>query len=88
LDFSLAGALMQIFWIVLAASGPILGVAALSGLIIAILQGVTQIQDQTLPQVVKIVAVMLTILLFGTMLFSPLQRTARLFFEMIPVIGR
>lgn len=88
MDFSLGGALVQVFWMVLLGSGPILAVAAATGLIVAVIQGVTQIQDQTLPQVVKIAAVMVTMLIFGGMLFAPLLRTAKVYFELIPAIGR
>jgi flagellar biosynthesis protein FliQ len=87
MEFSPSAALVQLFFIVLMGSGPILGIAAVTGLLVAIIQGVTQIQDQTLPQVVKAGAVMFSILLFGSMLFAPLVSYARYFFELIPVVG-
>jgi flagellar biosynthesis protein FliQ len=88
MEFSPGAALVQLFFAVLFGSGPILAIAAVSGLAVAIIQGVTQIQDQTLPQVVKATAVMLSILFFGAMLFTPLINYARFYFELIPVIGR
>jgi type III secretory pathway component EscS len=88
MEFSPGAALVQLFFAVLFGSGPILGIAAVTGLTVAILQGVTQIQDQTLPQVVKALAVMFSILLFGSMLFAPLINYTRNYFELIPVIGR
>lgn len=53
-------------------SGPPLFVATLAGLVIAILQGVTSIQDQSLPLTVKIIAVMAVLIGFGAMLGQPL----------------
>jgi type III secretory pathway component EscS len=88
MEFSPGAALVQLFFAVLFGSGPILAIAAITGLTVAIIQGVTQIQDQTLPQVVKATAVMFSILMFGSMLFAPLINYARHYFELIPVIGR
>jgi type III secretory pathway component EscS len=88
MEFSPGAALVQLFFAVLFGSGPILGIAAVTGLLVAILQGVTQIQDQTLPQVVKALAVMFSILLFGSILFAPLINYTRYYFELIPVIGK
>jgi flagellar biosynthesis protein FliQ len=88
MEFSPSAALVQLFFAVLFGSGPILAIAAVSGLLVAIIQGVTQIQDQTLPQVVKAAAVMFSILLFGGMLFTPLINYARYYFELIPLIGK
>ncbi|EFO31150.1 flagellar biosynthetic protein FliQ [Roseibium sp. TrichSKD4] len=47
-------------------SVPILAVATIVGLVISIFQVLTQIQEQTLPQIAKIVAVIAFILLFGS----------------------
>jgi flagellar biosynthetic protein FliQ len=44
---------------------PILAVAALVGLVVAIAQAATQIQEQTLTLLPKIIAIALTIALFG-----------------------
>lgn len=46
-------------------SGPMLIVAMVVGLIIAVFQATTQIQEQTLAFVPKIVAIFLTILVLG-----------------------
>ena len=45
---------------------PILMVATIVGLIISIIQALTQIQEQTLPQVAKIVAVAALLLIAGS----------------------
>lgn len=53
---------------VLFLSAPALGVAILVGMSVGLLQALTQIQDQTLPQVVKLVAVLLVIVFVGPLL--------------------
>jgi flagellar biosynthetic protein FliQ len=57
---------------VLKASAPMLIVALVIGLIISIFQATTQIQEQTLAFVPKIVAVLFTILIFGPWILSTL----------------
>ncbi|MGJ8517566.1 type III secretion system export apparatus subunit SctS [Carnimonas bestiolae] len=54
-------------WLVLLLSAPPLIVAILVGASVGLLQAVTQIQDQTLPQGIKLAAVMLVLILFGTL---------------------
>ncbi len=53
---------------VLLLSAPALGIAIIVGLTVGLLQALTQIQDQTLPQAVKLVAVLLVLILTGPML--------------------
>ncbi len=57
---------------VLKASAPMLVVALVVGLIISIFQATTQIQEQTLAFVPKIVAVLFCILIFGPWILSTL----------------
>ncbi|KKM12330.1 flagellar biosynthesis protein FliQ [Clostridiales bacterium PH28_bin88] len=47
-------------------SAPALGFGLVVGLVISVLQATTQIQEQTLTFVPKIVAVLLSLLLFGS----------------------
>ena len=49
-------------WVILKVSGPILGVALTIGLIIALFQALTQIQEMTLTFVPKIAVVLLTLI--------------------------
>lgn len=61
-------------------SGPPLVIASAVGLFIAILQAVTQIQDQSFPQIIKLIVVGVTLLGFGGALSVPLiQQTEDLF---------
>lgn len=63
-------------------SAPPLIVASVFGLLIAILQAVTQIQDQSFPQVIKLIVVAIVMAMFGGVLSVPLiQHTEKLFSE-------
>lgn len=55
----------QSVYTILIVIAPVAGVALTVGLLVSIFQATTQIQEQTLAFVPKIVAVFLTILLFG-----------------------
>ena len=55
---------------VLLSAAPLLLVAVVVGLIISIFQATTQINEQTLAFVPKIVAVMVSLLIFGGFIFS------------------
>ena len=58
----------QALMTVLLLSAPSLAVAIVVGLSVGLLQALTQIQDQTLPQVVKLVGVLLVIVFVGPLL--------------------
>ena len=55
---------------VIFSAAPMLLVAMVVGLIVSIFQATTQINEQTLAFVPKIVSVMLTLLIFGGYIFS------------------
>lgn len=57
---------------VLKASAPMLLIGLIVGLIVSIFQATTQIQEQTLAFIPKIVAVLLSILFFGPWILSTL----------------
>ena len=52
--------------------GPILGVSLLVGLLVSIFQAMTQIQEQTLSFIPKVVAVIAVLLLLGPWMLSVL----------------
>ncbi|EFL91887.1 type III secretion system apparatus protein [Candidatus Regiella insecticola LSR1] len=52
----------QVLWIVLMLSMPVVVVASAVGLIISLFQALTQIQDQTLQFLIKLLAVSITLL--------------------------
>ena len=67
-------------------AGPILLVGMAVGLIIAILQATTSIQEQTLTFVPKIAAILLALVLFGRFLMQSLSQYTIRLFNMIPHI--
>ena len=56
--------LVTVLWL----SAPALLIAILVGFGVSLFQALTQIQDQTLPQAIKLVAVLLALVLLGPML--------------------
>lgn len=52
-------------WVTLQIAGPILGIGLLVGLAISVFQAVTQIQEQTLVFIPKIVAIVVVLAVFG-----------------------
>ncbi|WP_075980914.1 flagellar biosynthesis protein FliQ [Bacillus massilinigeriensis] len=60
----------QGIWAVIIISGPLLLLALVVGLIVSIFQATTQIQEQTLAFVPKIVAVLVGIVFFGPFMLS------------------
>lgn len=62
----------QAVYTVLKVSAPMLIIALVVGLIISIFQATTQIQEQTLAFVPKIVAVLLALLMFGPWILTTL----------------
>lgn len=68
---------------VLLVGGPILGVALLVGLLVSIFQSMTQIQEQTLSFIPKVVAVAVVMLLLGPWMLSVLTvYTSNLFTQL------
>ncbi|MCL2627826.1 MAG: flagellar biosynthesis protein FliQ [Oscillospiraceae bacterium] len=66
---------------VILSAAPMLLVAMAVGLIISIFQATTQINEQTLAFVPKIVCVMLTLLLFSSFIFSNIGGFVRSLFD-------
>jgi flagellar biosynthetic protein FliQ len=64
-------------------AGPLLLIGMLVGLIVAILQATTSIQEQTLSFVPKIAAILLGLVLFGRLLLDSLVGYTHRLFEMI-----
>jgi type III secretion protein S len=55
----------EALWLVLIMSGPPILVATAVGLVVAIAQAATQIQEQTLPQALKLIAIFLTVIVMA-----------------------
>jgi flagellar biosynthetic protein FliQ len=74
----------QLLWHALLISAPIILVALITGLLISILQAVTQIQDSTLSFVPKILSVVLMLMLCGEWMLHSLVEFAQGIFLNIP----
>ena len=74
------GAIMQVIQAVL----PVLGLALIVGLIVAIFQAVTSIQEQTLTFLPKLIVILLVIGLLGGFMFSNLGQYTITLFSRIP----
>lgn len=57
-------------WTVLIVSGPLLIIALVLGLVVSIFQATTQIQEQTLAFIPKIVGVLAALVIFGPWMLS------------------
>ncbi|MGJ8544689.1 MAG: flagellar biosynthesis protein FliQ [Sulfitobacter sp.] len=68
---------------VLLASGPVLGVALVIGLVIAFFQALTQIQEMTLTFVPKIVMIFVTLLVATPFMYATLKRLADMVFDLV-----
>ncbi|MCG8271255.1 flagellar biosynthesis protein FliQ [Aquamicrobium sp. NLF2-7] len=70
-------------WTVLVASAPVVLVAMVVGIGIALVQALTQIQEITLTFVPKIVAIMLVVALSGPFVGSQISAFANVIFERV-----
>lgn len=74
--------------VILLASGPLLLVALATGLAVSIFQATTQIQEQTLAFVPKIVAVLVAIVFFGPWMLGTVMTFADdIFDNLVRYIG-
>lgn len=69
-------------------AGVPLAIATLTGFIVSFFQAVTQIQDQTLSQTIKISAVVLVLVLLGPSLTEPLMTSTRQIFDEFHELAR
>ena len=67
-------------------AGPLLLIGLGVGLVIAILQATTSIQEQTLTFVPKIAAILIGLILFGNFLMTSLVNYTQRLFQMISTI--
>lgn len=73
---------------VLIASAPALAIAIVTGVSVGLIQALTQIQDQTLPQAVKLVAVMLALIVLGPVLAVQVANFASNTLDIFPALTR
>lgn len=75
-------------WLTTVLSMPPLLAATLFGVLLAVFQALTQIQDQTLPYVVKLVVVAVALVATGRWIGSELLRLTVLCFDQISAVAR
>ncbi|MGD8191027.1 flagellar biosynthesis protein FliQ [Brevibacillus ginsengisoli] len=73
---------------ILIVTAPVLGVGLIVGLLVSVFQATTQIQEQTLAFIPKIVAIMLTLLIVGPwMLQTIVEFTMNIFGNLQRFVG-
>lgn len=75
-------------WLVLVLSAPPIIVAAVAGLLVAIVQAATQIQEQTLQYTVKFFAIVMTLFVTSALLGGSLYRYSDRIFTEFPAMIR
>ena len=86
-DLDLANLLRDAMLVMLKLGGPPLLVALVVGLVISLLQAITQIHEVTLAFVPKVLALGLALLLLGPFMLATLSGYTRLLFDRIITIG-
>lgn len=76
----------QALWLVLMLSAPPICVAAVVGLVVAVVQAATQVQEQTLPYAAKFFAIVLTLFLTASLLGGTLMHFADHIFVNLPAL--
>ena len=74
----------QALWTVLMVAGPILAMGLVAGLLVSIFQATTQINEQTLTFIPKIVVVLVAVVLFGPFMYHTMLSFAQTVFSKIP----
>ena len=71
-------------WIAVLVAAPLLGVALIVGLAVGILQAATSIQEMTLSFIPKLGAMILALVIFGSLQIAVMMDFIRRIFERIP----
>lgn len=75
------------FLTIIMVSLPVLLTSMAVGLVISLLQAITQVQEQTLTFVPKLIAVMLSLIIFGNFMLNQLVSLADSMFRLMASIG-
>jgi flagellar biosynthetic protein FliQ len=87
-DIMVIKLLREALMTVMVVSAPILGIGMIVGLIVAIFQTTTSIQEQTLTFVPKIIAIFAAIILFGSWIIRTLVSYTNNIFSLIEKVGK
>lgn len=86
-DVDIAGLIREGMMVVLKLGGPLLLIALAVGLLISILQAVTQINEATLSFVPKVIGLGLALILLGPFMFATLQSYTYLLLDRLVAVG-
>jgi flagellar biosynthetic protein FliQ len=75
----------RMLWTAVYVCAPILGFSMVVGLAVSVLQAVTQVQEASIAFVLKILAVVITLLVFGPWMLSRITDFARTLIGNIPM---
>ncbi len=87
MEVDLVSLMQQAMLLTLKLTLPVLGVALVTGIIVGLLQAVTQVQEMTLAFVPKILAVMVVLMLTGNWMLRMAIDFTRQLFEQVGTIG-
>lgn len=79
---------IEALWLVLLLSGPPIVAAAIVGLLVALLQAATQLQEQTLQYTMKFFAIVLALFFTATLIGGSLYTFASEIFDNFPAMVR
>ena len=83
-----AAELMRVtFMVILTISAPLLGVALIAGLVVAVLQAVTQINEATLVFIPKVLGIGVVLLFMGVSMYGSLADFTRLLIDRMIASG-
>jgi len=85
---SIVGITVEALWLVLLLSAPPIIAASAVGLLVAVVQAATQLQEQTLQYTLKFFAVVLTLFVTASLLGATLYRFADTIFSTFPGMVR
>lgn len=86
-EADVAAMMREALLVTLKLTGPLLAVGALVGVIVALLQAVTQVHEATLAFIPKAIALALTLALTGSFMFTTLNTYAHHVMDRIVMIG-
>ena len=79
--------LRECMMVLLKMAGPPLGVALAVGMVMSLLQAITQINEQTLAFVPKVVAIAATLVILGPVMMTTLTDFSHLLFDRLVAVG-
>jgi flagellar biosynthesis protein FliQ len=83
----IAGLVRDGMVVVLKIGGPLLAVSLASGLVVALIQAVTQINEATLVFIPKLLFIGITLVLLGPFMFATLSSYTLLLFDRMIAVG-